>query len=78
MSARQNEFGQSIGPDLPEWTPRSLPPRRVLEGRFCRLEPLDAGRHADDLHAAYAQAPDGRDWTYLGIERPADGEGTRA
>jgi len=78
MSARQNKFGQSIGPDLPEWTPRAQPPRRVVEGRFCRLEPIDASKHADDLHAAYAQAPDGRDWTYLGVERPAEAEGTRA
>ena len=68
MPVRHNDFGQSIGPDLPGWAPRSLPPRRALEGRFCTLEPLDAARHVDDLHAAYAQAPDGRDWTYLGIE----------
>jgi len=78
MSARQNEFGQSIGSDLPGWTPRPQPPRRTVEGRFCRLEPIDPARHADDLHAAYAQAPDGRDWTYLGVERPADADGTRA
>jgi len=78
MSARQNEFGQSIGPEVPEWTPRALPPRRVIEGRFCRLEPLDVAKHADDLYAAYAQAPDGRDWTYLGVERPADLAGLRA
>ena len=76
--ARHNEFGQSIGPDVPNWTPRALPPRENVEGRFCTLEPLDAARHTDDLHAAYAQAPDGRDWTYLGVERPADLESTRA
>ena len=78
MPVRHNDFGQSIGPDLPGWAPRSLPPRRALEGRFCTLEPLDAARHVDDLHAAYAQAPDGRDWTYLGIERPDDIDTTRA
>jgi RimJ/RimL family protein N-acetyltransferase len=78
MPARHNEFGQSIGPLLPDWSPRSLPPRERIEGRFCTLEPLDAAKHAEDLHAAYAQAPDGRDWTYLGIERPADSAGTRA
>jgi RimJ/RimL family protein N-acetyltransferase len=36
-----------------------------MEGRFCRVEPLDAGRHAADLHAANGEAPDGRDWTYM-------------
>ncbi|KLN54025.1 GNAT family N-acetyltransferase [Variovorax paradoxus] len=78
MPDRHNEYGQSIGPLLPGWTARPLPPRRAIEGRHCTLEPLDAARHADDLHAAYAQAPDGRDWTYLGVERPADLAGTRA
>ena len=78
MPDRHNEYGQSIGPLLPGWTARPLPPRRAIEGRYCVLEPLDAARHADDLHAAYAQAPDGRDWTYLFVERPVDLAGTRA
>jgi len=47
------------------WTARALPADRVLMGRFCRLEPLDAERHAQALYEAYASAPDGRDWTYL-------------
>jgi len=78
MSARHNEYGQSIGPLVPGWTPRLLPPRRPVEGRYCELEPLDAARHADDLYAAYALAPDGRDWTYLGVERPVDLPSARA
>jgi RimJ/RimL family protein N-acetyltransferase len=36
-----------------------------MEGRFCRIEPLDAARHGADLHAANSEAPDGRDWTYM-------------
>ncbi|KQW56500.1 GNAT family N-acetyltransferase [Variovorax sp. Root411] len=78
MPARQNDFGQSIGPDVPDWSPRALPPRQPIEGRFCTLEPLDVARHADDLYAAYAQAPDARDWTYLFSERSADLESIRA
>ena len=78
MPDRHNAYGQPVGPLLPGWTARPLPPRRAIEGRYCVLEPLDAARHADDLHAAYAQAPDGRDWTYLGVERPADLAGIRA
>jgi RimJ/RimL family protein N-acetyltransferase len=38
--------------DLARWTPRPRPERRVHEGRFVRLEPLDPARHGDDLHAA--------------------------
>ena len=78
MSARHNDYGQSIGPLVPEWTPRSQPPRRPIVGRYCVLEPLDAARHADDLYTAYAMAPDDRDWTYLFVERPADVASTRA
>jgi len=39
-------------------------------GRYCRLEPLDAERHAADLFEAYSEAPDGRDWTYLAPQKP--------
>ncbi len=43
--------------DLSQWTPRPLPERRVLEGRYCRLEPLDVARHGEQLFAA-SMAPD--------------------
>ncbi len=38
--------------DLARWTPRPRPERRVHEGRFVRLEPLDPARHGGDLHEA--------------------------
>lgn len=60
-----NEFGQPIGPALPGWTPPPFPPREVMEGRYCRLEPLDPARHGAELWAANAEAPDARSWTYL-------------
>ncbi|MGW5941563.1 GNAT family N-acetyltransferase [Streptomyces celluloflavus] len=65
MSARLNEYGQPIGHPLPDWTVRPAPARVTLDGRFCRVEPLDADRHTDDLYSAYARAADGRDWTYM-------------
>jgi RimJ/RimL family protein N-acetyltransferase len=43
-----------------------------MAGRYCRLEPVDAARHTDDLAAAFLEAPDDRDWTYLFFERPAE------
>ena len=65
MSEIVNAFGQPIGSPLPGWTPPPHPPATAMEGRYCRLEPLDAERHADALHAANAHDPDGRNWTYL-------------
>ncbi|MEM8750383.1 MAG: GNAT family protein [Pseudomonadota bacterium] len=38
--------------DLSNWTARPRPARLVLEGRFCRLEPLNAKRHGDELFEA--------------------------
>lgn len=78
MSPRLNPYGQPIGPDLPGWTPRPRPARAPMEGRACRLEPLDPEAHADDLFAAFAAAPDGRSWTYLFGEPPTDPEIYRA
>jgi len=62
---RLNEFGQPIGPPLPGWSARPRPPRTAIEGRFCRVEPLDAERHAADLFAANSEDAEGRNWTYL-------------
>lgn len=60
-----DEFGQPVGDAMPAWTPVPRPDADSLTGRHCTLERLDPTRHADDLYAAYAAAPDGRDWTYL-------------
>jgi len=78
VTQRLNAYGQPIGPPVEGWTARVRPPRTPMAGRYCRLEPLDAGRHAADLYSAYAEAPDGRDWTYLPVERPADPGAFRA
>jgi RimJ/RimL family protein N-acetyltransferase len=67
MVENRNVYGQPIGHAIDGWTRRLLPPHTPLTGRYCWLEKLDADRHAADLYAAYAEAPDGRDWTYLGI-----------
>ena len=40
--------------DLSGWTPRERPQRDTMEGRYVRLEPLDAARHGDGLFAASA------------------------
>src|SRR5262249_45013069 len=58
-------FGQPIGFAVPDWQPPPRPPRDVLVGRFCRVEPIDPERHAADLFAANGLDTDGRGWTYL-------------
>ncbi|GLR08505.1 GNAT family N-acetyltransferase [Mixta theicola] len=65
MSSSVNQYQQPIGFPLPEWTPRLYPPQQPLEGRTCRLEPLSAQQHAEGLWAAWSQAADERDWTWM-------------
>ena len=65
QSVQRNHLGQCVGPPLPGWTPRPWPPRTPMLGRLCRLEALDAERHAEALHAEYAADSNGRNWTYL-------------
>lgn len=63
--AAANEFGQPVGFALPGWKTPPAPSRSVLEGRYCRLEPLDADRHAAQLDAANRLEGDDRGWTYM-------------
>lgn len=65
MDTPVNPLGQPVGYPLPDWTPRPLPPRTPMAGRFCRVEPLDPERHAASLFDAYALDAEGRNWTYL-------------
>ncbi len=75
---RKNEYGQPIGPQVGGWTERARPARTPMEGRYCRLEAVDAEKHAADLFSAYMKASDARDWTYLFVERPGDPASFRA
>src|SRR5258708_36140873 len=65
MEHALNNLGQPVGFSLPNWKSPRYPPRTPLQGRFCRLEPLDPDRHAAALFAANAADVDGRSWTYL-------------
>ncbi len=65
MREHENNLGQPIGYPVPGWSTRVRPPRTVMEGRFCRIEPLDPERHAAELFAANREDEAGRMWTYL-------------
>ena len=43
-----------------------------MTGRYCTVEPLEVESHAAALFDAYADAPDGRDWSYLFTPPPSD------
>jgi RimJ/RimL family protein N-acetyltransferase len=47
------------------WKEPPVPTGAPLRGRYCELEPLEAGRHARSLFAANALDKQGLSWTYL-------------
>ncbi len=49
-----------IGPLVPDWTPPNAPEKVTLSGQYCRLEPLEAERHAALLFNAF----EGQDHLY--------------
>jgi len=71
--ARVNRYGQAIGDAVLNWTPPPAPPREVIRGTRCGLEPLDLERHGDALCGANERA-DGSGWTFLPAEPPASRE----
>ena len=58
------EVQRPVGPSVVGWTERSRPVRAPIEGRYTRLEPLDAAKHGPSIWREVA----GHDvvWTYLG------------
>jgi RimJ/RimL family protein N-acetyltransferase len=50
--------------DLSNWTARPRPQRRVHEGRYVRLEPLDVARHGGQLFEASNTIDAERLWQY--------------
>lgn len=52
-----------LGEPVPGWTPPPRPGPEVLEGRWARLERLDAERHGAEVHAANRE--DDAIWDYM-------------
>lgn len=57
-------LGEPIGAPVSDWSPPPAPTRMVLEGRYCRIEPLTLS-HAPALFDALSADREGRIWTYM-------------
>ncbi|MEO1918192.1 MAG: GNAT family protein [Paracoccaceae bacterium] len=64
MTQRVNHLNQPIGDDV-VWQAAKTPPLSNMDGRHCRLEPIDIDRHAVDLFEAFSTDETGGIWTYL-------------
>jgi RimJ/RimL family protein N-acetyltransferase len=49
-----------------------------MEGRICRVVPLDPAIHTDDLWQSFTANTDGRNWTYLSVDAPATSQAFRS
>ena len=65
MESHLNKYGQPVGSPLAGWQGAKSPQAIVLRGQYCRLEPVNASRHAKALYDAHQQSPDARHWSYL-------------
>jgi RimJ/RimL family protein N-acetyltransferase len=74
-SPLRNRFDQPIGLAAPDWTPRAMPPATPMVGQYCRVEPVDLSRHGAELFDANMDDADGKNWTYLFNDFPAEREG---
>lgn len=61
----RNDLGQMVGASIEPPAPLRSELNVTMGGSYCRLEPLDAAAHGPELYAAYAEATDDGDWTYL-------------
>lgn len=62
---RVNEFQQPIGEQVENWQGAQYPTKTMINGQYCRLEPISVAAHSQALFDALSQAEDNRDWTYL-------------
>lgn len=71
ISGTTNALGQPVGCAMPDWAPRQWPPLQAMYGRYCRVEPLTLA-HTEELFEANGDDVEGRNWTYLFANKPAD------
>lgn len=68
---RDPESGLPIGPRVTNPAPAGQPQRVVLDGRYCRLEPLTPERHLAGLYASATPPDAAARFLYLGESAPA-------
>ena len=60
-----NEFGLTIGFEINDWKGAGSPDSRILQGQYCRCEPLSLYKHSEQLFDAWQRDTENRIWVYL-------------
>jgi len=66
MATSFSQLPQQTGTPLAEWVPCPHPPKKALQGQYCRLEPVTVAQHGADLWQAFSADTEHRIWTYMG------------
>ena len=65
MEFELNHLNQPVGQIVLNWQSPKFPSHEIINGQFCRLEPLDPKVHAESLFEANKLDVMGLNWTYL-------------
>jgi RimJ/RimL family protein N-acetyltransferase len=60
-----NQFGQFLGDRIDNWTACQRPKKRILQGQYGILEPMNIAKHSCMLYDALTFDNQGESWTYL-------------
>ncbi len=60
-----NQHAQKIGEPVKNWQTAEIPPRTVMQGKYCRLEPFEAKQHNTGLFEVFSLDTKASNWTYL-------------
>ena len=60
-----DENDMQVGAAIEDWQARPYPPKTIMTGQYCRLEPFSAEHHTADLYKAFALDTVGRNWAYM-------------
>lgn len=61
----KNEFNQTVGTYLPNWHAAKKPERKILQGEYCSIVPMDIKKHSKPLFENISLNNQGESWTYL-------------
>jgi RimJ/RimL family protein N-acetyltransferase len=61
----KNNIGQPIGTHIVNWKGCPWPPKKSINGNYCKLEPLSISEHSKELFEVFIEDSDGHNWTYL-------------
>ena len=65
MADKGQNHNMPVGFPIDNWQIRPVPPRSVMQGSDCRLEPFNPTAHSEALYQAYGMDTADKGWNYL-------------